>query len=315
MYIVWQFFKNYTLIKNKIILGTVQLGVDYGINNKKGRPKRSHSLEILKYAHNNGIKTVDTSDSYGTSNELISDYNKTSLKPYRVIYKLNFEHPNSKLDLRKQIIRKIKNLNLDQLYCFMFHSYENFSLFYENTYESLENLKKENILKKIGVSVYNNQQAISVLNNYNIDVIQIPFNILDNFNKRGEIIDLAQRKGVEIHARSIFLQGLFFVELNKLHPKLEPLKKYLIKIHDIANQYEISINNLAINYAYTQKRIKNILIGVDSINQLKQNIHNINDEFDEKIIDEVNTIDIQEIELLDPLFWIKEKIINLHKTS
>ena len=172
----------------------------------------------------------------------------------------------------------------------MFHSYENFSLFYENTYESLENLKKENILKKIGVSVYNNQQAISVLNNYNIDVIQIPFNILDNFNKRGEIIDLAQRKGVEIHARSIFLQGLFFVELNKLHPKLEPLKKYLIKIHDIANQYEISINNLAINYAYTQKRIKNILIGVDSINQLKQNIHNINDEFDEKRWDEIDGI-------------------------
>ena len=82
----------------------------------------------------------------------------------------------------------------------------------------------------------------------------------------------AKRNGVEIHTRSAFLQGLFFKKIDKISSKLNPLKRYLEKIQQLSNLYNLDVGSLALNYVCENKVIDNVLIGVDSVQQLEQNL-------------------------------------------
>ena len=106
-----------------------------------------------------------------------------------------------------------------------------------------------------------------------------------------------KEKGVEIHVRSTFLQGLFFKERNHLPPKLQPLKPYLEQLDVYAQNQQISIAELALNYNLQNKYIDGVLIGVDNVEQLKTNLSSIID-FPINL-----SIPVKEKELLNPVNW------------
>jgi aryl-alcohol dehydrogenase-like predicted oxidoreductase len=183
----------------------------------------------------------------------------------------------------------------------MFHNFNDYISFFNFFQEDLLHLKTNGLIDKIGVSLHSNEEIIEVLKNDNIDLIQLPFNLLDNSNQRKEILIEAKTKGIEVHTRSVFLQGLFFQDLNQIEGKLLEIKEDLNKIKGIVGIEEI--NDLALNYAYSKEYIDCVLLGVDNVVQLKCNINTIKNSKTENIIHEVDNIIVKNSLLLNPANW------------
>lgn len=292
------------MIKNttKLILGTVQFGLDYGINNKQGKPSENEVKSILDYAHNNGINFLDTAEAYGDSQNRIGEYHKVANYKFNLITKYN-----SKINLPKLIGKRVEynllTLNVDRLYSYMFHSFEEYRLFYPGFKNDLKYFVNDGLIEKLGVSVYTNEEALKVLEDNSIQLIQLPYNVLDNLNKRKTVLKRAKERGVEIHTRSVFLQGLFFKELSQLPNRLEKLAPYLKLIRQIQETNNIQLQEFALNYALENKMISKVLIGVDSLMQLQDNIKSASINIDKNILKEVDKIDVKETDLLNPVNW------------
>lgn len=288
---------------NKLILGTVQLGLDYGINNKEGKPSLQKSIDILREAYNNGIRILDTAESYGNSQEVIGKFHKLyPKKKFNIITKKSDFNQITYNDLDKRIIENLKILNVAQLYGYMFHNYESFYK-NESALNQLVLIKNQGKIKYLGISLYKNEELEYIINNYsNFDFIQIPFNLLDNESKRKDILTKAKKKKIQIHTRSVFLQGLFFKDSTELPKKISSLISYLNDIEFIKNKFKLSIEELALQYTLQKTYIDYVLIGVDNTKQLINNLEFIKKkaQIPHKIINEIN---VKNEDLLNPSNW------------
>jgi aryl-alcohol dehydrogenase-like predicted oxidoreductase len=286
-------------MSDKLILGTVQFGLKYGINNSIGKPKKKTVFNILSYAYEHGIKYLDTAELYGNAHELIGEFHKLyPTKKFNIITKFphNFE---DRLD--HKINSYLNQLDIDYLEAIMFHSYDS----YINCRSQLADLVKlkNKSVKHIGVSIYSNEQMNEVIDDININIIQIPFNLFDNSNLRGELILKAKSNNKIIHTRSAFLQGLFFMKKDNPNAIRVKLEKELDLIEDISIKSSIPIGSLALNYCLMQNFTDGVLIGVESLDQLKENINFAKNKIPNKCLDEINEIKINNIELLNPSLW------------
>jgi aryl-alcohol dehydrogenase-like predicted oxidoreductase len=288
---------------NNIILGTVQFGLNYGINNKKVKPNSKEIEKILNFAYDSGVNMLDTAEAYGTSQLEIGKYHKKSNHKFKVITKYHSNFITLDHNIEKRILNNIKELGVSNLYSYMFHSFNDFVNNYKKNIDQLMICKEKGLFEKTGVSIYTNSEFETVLNEYNVDLIQLPFNLLDNVNKRKKLIEKAKIRGIEIHTRSAFLQGLFFMQINSIPQKIYPLRNALIQLNQIAKSYNIDINQIALNYVMQQDGIDKVLIGVDNLNQLKTNLNNIDYILNNEIIELVNKINIEDENLLNPSNW------------
>jgi aryl-alcohol dehydrogenase-like predicted oxidoreductase len=283
---------------DKIVLGTVQFGLNYGINNKSNKPSDYQLHEILDSAAELGISKLDTSNAYGDAIQRIGKYHRNSGVKFRILNKIKDVPPGEVYD---QAQRFLEILQVPYFDVYSFHSFTDY-LNFPLIMEELNVLKSKGLLKKIGISVYNNNELQKTIIDKNIDVIQLPYNLLDNQNLRGVAIEQAKRANKEIHARSVFLQGLFFMNGDSIPEYLIKLKPYLQKIKLYCEKESISLLALALSYAVYNQKIDNVLIGVDTKDQLLKNIESINDLKD--TFDYINEyIHVKETELLNPVNW------------
>ena len=290
------------ILNNKLILGTVQMGLFYGINNTKGQITLNDSLEILEFAFDNGICTLDSAEAYGNAHEVIGKFHtKFPSKIFKVITKLPKQ---INYDIVDKVDGYLKDLNIKHIETLMFHSFNSYEKNIKK-FEILRKLKASNKIKTLGVSVYTNDEIEEVILNEDIDIIQLPFNLFDNTNLRNDILHKAKSKGKIIHTRSTLLQGLFFKDKNDSNQVVKKLKDELTLIFGISKRDNISISELALSYCVHQKTIDNVLIGVDSVNQLIGNISSVNYKIQQKTIDSINAIKVQNLDLLNPSLWKK----------
>ena len=258
-------------MNSKLILGTVQFGLNYGVNNSAGKPSKENIKSILDSAYNSGIQLLDTAEAYGDSQNKIGEYHNNSTNKFNVITKFSSNTEGFSLNIIERVYNNLKILDVDKLYCYMFHSFDDFNKYFEKYRKDLLTLKRDGIINNIGVSLYSNDELESVLKFNEITLVQLPFNLLDNNNKRGNIIKKAKAKGIEIHTRSAFLQGLFFKNTSEFTVKIKPLEPYLNLLNDLCDE-DYKMNDLALNYVCNQKNIDKVLIGVDNVHQLESNI-------------------------------------------
>ena len=290
-------------MRSKLILGTVQFGLKYGINNAVGKMSEDMVFELLEHAYDLGVKTLDTAEAYGDAHNVISNFHKHSKKRFNIISKYsssNFYYP---IDLTERIKIHCSNFNVNYLEGYMFHSYNDFKMNINKDPNVLDNIKNTRLVKKIGVSVYSNDEIEDLLNFKNINLIQLPFNLFDNEYQRKEILEKAKNRNIEIHTRSVFLQGLFFKNINMLNNCLLPLKNNLIELGAILKNNNISIESLALNYTLNKTYVDKVLIGVDSLEQLKNNIKVLDNELDKSIYEKIDCIKIKNTKLLNPSNW------------
>nr|WP_321234152.1 aldo/keto reductase [uncultured Psychroserpens sp.] len=288
------------ILNNKLILGTVQMGLAYGINNTIGKVSLEESHAILEHAYDNGITILDSAEAYGNAHEVIGSFHKKNpTKLFEVITKLPHQFD---VEINDKVDAYLNDLHVRQLHALLFHSYSSYKENIKN-FNSLIQLKASGKIKHIGVSVYTNEEIEEVLLNEEVDIIQLPFNLFDNSNLRGDIIAKAKTKGKTIHTRSALLQGLFFKDIDSDNQTVKSLKTELMQLSSITKNRKSSIAKLALNYCIHQRSIDNVLIGVDSKAQLVNNISVLSPTIDQDIIQEINNIKVSNINLLNPSLW------------
>lgn len=286
---------------NKLILGTVQMGLNYGINNSLGKISFETSCAILSKAFDNGISLLDTAEVYGNAHQVIGNFHELN---HNIRFKIMTKIPhNVEFDLIDKKIRAyIDELNVETLEVLMFHSFDSYEKNKKNL-SVLEGLVKQGIIKNLGVSVYTNEQIEALLDDDRITVVQLPFNLLDNESTRGNLLCQLKNKEKIVHTRSAFLQGLFFKEAFDTSFIYQELSNEIESIKEIAKEENTTINNLALGYCLVQTNIDNVLIGVDSVKQLEDNLDALDYVISTEAISKINMIKVKNRDLLNPSLW------------
>ena len=283
----------------KIILGTAQFGMNYGINNSNGVPKKEEVFDTLKYAYLKGINQLDTASNYGNSEKIIGEF--FSLNP-----KLNFKITtkiSSKLkSLEDQIHSSLNRLGTSKVDKILFHSLDLY-IHFKNEIINFCSKYKGELFDEIGVSTYTNKEIEYLLNENYVERIQAPFNLLDNFRYRGKTFNKIKEKKKKLDVRSVFLQGLFFKNKDEIKTKLKPLRQSINELNNLSKEYKISMEYLALAYVNSFDFIDNILIGVDSKNHLKKNLKNFSANFSNDLKSKVENIVVKDNYLLNPSKW------------
>ncbi len=249
---------------SKIAIGSVQFGVNYGINNSYGKTPPVEVAQILASAKNYGIDTIDTSYNYGDSERVLGT---NSLSPFNIVSKFPFPKDGKTLDgILKESLQR---LNLHSIYGWLCHDPDQL-IAHPSIYSEAQTAKEKGLISKIGASVYAPEQLTTIISLLGIpDIIQVPFNILD---RRFEsiLIDL-KSAGTEIHVRSAFLQGLLLMSPNELPPFFQPLKAWLSAFDEAFPSTELRIN-AALQFCLNHQAIDKTVIGINTKDQLEMNI-------------------------------------------
>jgi len=254
-------------IYEKIAIGTAQFGLDYGISNSSGKTTYNEVEKILKHAKRVGIRLLDTAREYGDSEQtigqIVSKYNNKQF--FDVVTKVS-KDANIDSDTKKSL----HMLSTKKVYGLLIH---NTSVLFDangkEIYRDLENKKYNGSVGKIGVSVYTPEETERILNNFDIDIIQIPSSILDQRFINSGMIERLKEQEVEIHVRSIFLQGLYFMSPNDIPEHFGPIKDKLIQIDNTAHELGVSKTKFVVDYAKSLG-VDKIVVGVNNLEQLME---------------------------------------------
>jgi aryl-alcohol dehydrogenase-like predicted oxidoreductase len=271
---------------SKLTLGTAQLGSTYGIANRVGKPDDQVACAILKTAVDRGVNCFDTAPSYGNSEEVIGNHfvkYKNSVKPPVIITKLSPLHIEEKINfhsvyfhVKQKVTSSMRKLHLDYIPIFLFHRASDIQLYDGLILESCLKIKEEGMIGSLGVSVYSPQEAELLLHSIGIDVIQVPLNIFDHrLVHSGQLSQLSEKQ-VIVFARSIFLQGLFFLDTGKLPENLDIAREPLKKLNQFSRDCGISIPELALNFVRDLPGVTSVIIGAETPQQVKNNIDLMN---------------------------------------
>jgi aryl-alcohol dehydrogenase-like predicted oxidoreductase len=256
----------------KIILGTVQFGVSYGVSNTSGKTTIQEASDILNYAWKNEINTIDTASNYGNSESVIGEL--TGKNKWNIITKT--PSLDNCIDIRDciksidiSLEKSLHYLGVGSVSALLIHSANDlldskgFQLF-----NHMKHLKDMGLVEKIGVSVYAYDQIDYILGNYEVDIIQLPVNILDQrLIESGHLAKIKQY-GVEIHARSVFLQGLLLMPLCKLPNHFSKVSDSINRFLMHSHERSLSSVELALGFVQDIQEIDKVVVGANTVNQL-----------------------------------------------
>ena len=286
------------MFNKKLCIGTAQFGMKYGISNNFGKTKKKELDKIFSIIDKKKIKFIDTALNYGNCEDILSKYNLRNISIITKIPKI----PEKKLNIDKWIEKKIissqKKLKIKNFYAILLHHPED--MLTKNAilvYNSLIKLKKKNKTKKIGISINNFDNCLIILKKFKFDIIQCPYNVIDRRLEKKKYINFFKKHKIEIHIRSIFLQGLLLM-------KKRPTQFYkwnkIFNVWDKLNKYDsltAAIN--AINFVLRKKYINKIILGFDNSQQLKNVLIN----YKKKKINFSKKIQSNNLDLINPSNW------------
>lgn len=247
----------------KIALGTVQWGLDYGIANTNGIPSNDELKEIISLATQQGINLYDTAVHYGTAEKRLGGL---APKESKIVTKVGSFTPSNPLE--KQLEKSFKNLDRDDIYGCLFHDSEEL-LKDTRLWSKLLRYKTEGRVKKIGYSLYEPATMNRLLDKGLLpDIVQLPYSILDR--KFEPYFEFLKQKEVEIHVRSIFLQGLYFLPPHKLPSNLKELSPVLKIINDICQKNKMSLAQFCLNFVDQNAHIDYAVTGIEKRPQFEE---------------------------------------------
>lgn len=262
----------------KLCLGTVQFGLDYGVIGQK-KPSLEESVKCLDYATQNGITAIDTAKAYGTAEEVVGTFLKmhtigreklfisTKFKPNLLD---GYKEEQYKEVVRSELEQQLRTLHLDYVDAYMFHSSR--YAFNEAALEAIKSAADMGLARKVGVSVYEPEEAHACFRSPYVNFIQAPYSIFDHRMKEAGVFSYDSNVDWEIHIRSAFIQGLITLDVEQIPPFLSKAKPIIRKIDQICKSEDIKRVELAMAYVKRERRITHLVFGVDSLEQLKEDI-------------------------------------------
>ena len=288
-------------MKNEIILGSANFNQIYGITknfiNKK-EIKRSFNLALK-----NNIRIIDTSPLYNKSEKIIGLLNNNRFKIISKISKppKNIKRENIKKWVKLKVSNSLKNLKIKKFECLLLHNVD--SLLSKNgneIYKNIKNMKTIGLTNKIGISIYDFNILDKILKKFKFDLIQAPFNILDQrLVTTGWLKKLKKRK-IKVYVRSIFLQGILLLKHNQLPEKLKKLNKNLIIWENWLKKNKFKPLQVCISFVLNQRQLDGIVVGYNNKNQLNQ----ILKQKKMKSSFSIPNLNIRNRKLIDPRKWL-----------
>ena len=264
---------------SKIIIGTAQLGISYGLSNKIGLPNNDEAFHIVKTALDYGINCFDTAPAYGDSEIVLGKAFRryADIDDIKIISKVSVD-PNlcDHDDIEESIIQSCNNFGVSHLWCCMFHAYHFSELWENNILDGLIKAKQKGIIKYIGVSNYaygtkdQSNLIFDFVNCQDVDIIQDACNFWDRTIIDSGIIDTIKEKQKLFFVRSIYLQGLLLLSPENARKKIPESFEAAKVWNQIAIDYNISVKQLAFLFALSLDMP--LIIGVESSEQIKDNI-------------------------------------------
>lgn len=258
----------------QLVLGTAQLGFDYGIANKQGQPNQKMAETIIQTAWNEGIYEFDTAQEYGQSEKILGEILvNQGIKNAHIISKLSpkLNHTDHTA-IKEAILQSLARLQVPSLYAMMLHREELLDLWDRGLANILLEFVKKNLVQKIGVSVYNPEQALRALKIQGIDLIQIPTNIWDRRFIEAGIFEKAEMEQKDVYIRSVFLQGLLTLKSQECPERLKFAKSSLKKLDALCQELKMSRLEIALVYVRTKLPNARMIIGVESADQIQANV-------------------------------------------
>jgi aryl-alcohol dehydrogenase-like predicted oxidoreductase len=289
----------------KLGLGTAQFGMIYGAFNRHGQTTIHEVVQILEVCAGFKVHVIDTAASYGESEQVIGQclprahhFKIVTKTPYFKVSKITEQQAS---DLEKTFELSLRKLNQSSIYGLLIHNPEN--LLAENSvllWETMQVLKQQGRVVKIGVSVYTRHQIDQLLARYNLDLLQVPINVFDQRLIEAGYLKRLKERGIEIHARSPFLQGLLVTDLVHLHPYFDFIKDHIIAYRKYIETYGLSPTQAAIGFLKNMDEIDTIIVGVETIDQLKQIIADFHKE---SPVINFSRFAIHEEKVINPALW------------
>jgi len=259
----------------KLGLGTVQFGLDYGISNKGGQTPLDEVKEILSLADEAGLSIIDTAAQYGNSEEVLGRCLPEN-HPFRVVTKTPlFKSPCLTGDdgafLKETFYSSLQKLKQGSIYGLLIHNGEDLLSDRGNVlWRAMQQLRDAGLVEKIGVSIYSPKQLDAILQLYQIDLAQLPVNVLDQRMIRYGHLRKLKDMGIEIHARSAFLQGLLLMDPYELPAYFWPVKDRLIKYHNLLKSNGVSAVKAALGFVSKIKEVDVTIVGINNSSHLKE---------------------------------------------
>jgi aryl-alcohol dehydrogenase-like predicted oxidoreductase len=252
----------------KLALGTVQFGIDYGISNRQGKVVLHEVENILSLARAHGITTLDTAAAYGDSEQAIGTLNASS--GFSIVTKIpTLAKVTSTISDLLEI--SLAHLKTKQIQALMFHSAKDLlGAKGEHYYQQASILKQQGKINQLGVSVYNPKQLNKLMQKFDLDIVQVPLNCMDQRFTNTELRQQLQTKKIEVHVRSVFLQGLLLIPLPELAPYFQPFHPQLNSFHALCKQLNCQALTLALLIIHQNPFINKAVIGCCSTQQLEQ---------------------------------------------
>lgn len=255
--------------QKKIYIGSAQFGSNYGITNNNFLNTKEIK-KISAFAINNNINNVDTSPMYGNSEEIIGEL-FNSFKITTKVPKYQFQDIGYSKWIERSFLRSLEAMRIKSLDTLLFHDMEDFNNYYcKDCHELILNLKKLGKLKRVGFSIYDEEQLLIALKKLNPDVVQVPYNIFDRRIEESSILTQIRSKGTKVVARSIFLQGLLIsndFSFKKLFGYKEVIFKQWFRL---CNDQNIDPIHACLDFVKQSNFIDGFIIGVSSLKEISQ---------------------------------------------
>ena len=291
----------------KIGLGTVQFGQNYGVSNKQGITPEDEVREILTFAWEHGVTLMDTAALYGTSEEVLG----RSIPPhasFKIVTKTaTFQNTKiTKKDaarLKETFRRSLDKLKQPKLYgLLVHHAVDLLKEGGQYLWEAMQELKDMGLVQKIGASLYSPQELNHLLEKYTPDIVQAPINVFNQRMIQNGHLQHFNRLGVEIHTRSVFLQGLLLMSPEELPVHFNSIRNLMLQYREVLQKQNIDPLEAALKFVYQQPEIDNIIVGVNNQLHLEEII---------KVVRNIETIGnldfsgyaVQDESIINPSLW------------
>lgn len=290
-----------------IVLGTAQLGLNYGINNVAGKPSKKLVYNILDCAYDYGIKDLDTATAYGDSELVIGEYIRKTNRQFDISTKLPLLKETGDISnvIERQFKTSLKNLGIDKIKTYYLHTFADCKK--EKVLSALLSLKSDGYIENLGISIYEPvelEYIIKFLKDI-IDVVQIPFNIFDVRWTKCNLLQKCSENNILINARSIYLQGLAFIDCNSTLSKSLAASMFLEYVQSLSQKKDTTIEKVLFDYVNFYEELSSIIIGCETLSQLLDNI---------AIINKPSVLQEKDIsEILEKMANVSEKMIDPRK--
>ncbi len=255
----------------RLALGTVQFGLAYGVANQRGQVDFLEVQRIIELARSNGIDTLDTAIAYGESESTLG---KLDLRGFNLITKLP-ALPHECKDtigwVESQLIGSLERLNTPKVHGLMLHRPEQLlGKKGRALYRALDAMKSQRLVESIGLSIYDPSELNQLLSEMSFDLVQAPFNLLDRRLIDTGWLERLQMLGIELHVRSVFMQGLLLMAASERPPKFLRWNSLWSSLKSWLDDANLTPLQACLRYALSFDEIDRLVVGVESVEQLRE---------------------------------------------